>query len=69
MEDERPSHSRTRSLLRMFYGISDEAKSENIDPMSLDSTAFDKDRFIQKQLREKKLSPLVATEVKLKKGA
>ena len=29
---------------------------------------FDKDKFLQKQLRTKKLSALVATEVKMKKG-
>jgi len=33
----------------------------------LDSPAFQKDKYIQKQLRTKKLSALVSTEVKLKK--
>jgi len=69
MTESRPAgHRRMRSLLRNYYGIGEEEKPQNTDPTSLDSPCFDKDKFIQKQLRTKKLSALVATEVKMKKG-
>ena len=69
MSESRPAgHRRMRSLLRNYYGIGEEEKPQNTDPTSLDSPCFDKDKFLQKQLRTKKLSALVATEVKMKKG-
>lgn len=65
---ERNTHKRMRSLLRNYYGIDEEEKPQQSDPLSLDAPNFSKEKYLQKQLKTKKLSSLVTTEVKLKKG-
>ena len=62
------THRRMRSLLRNYYGIQEDNTPQNVDPLSLDSSSFDKDKFLQKQLRTKKLTALTSAEIKLKKG-
>lgn len=67
-EREPNTHRRMRSLLRNYYGIEEEEKPQQTDPLSLDAPNFSKDKYLQKQLKSKKLSSLVTTEVKLKRG-
>lgn len=69
-EEVKPTHRRMRSLLRNYYGIGDQEQQQQVvDPLSLDSTGFDKEKFVQRELKTKKLDALRSTHSKLKKGS
>ena len=67
-EDGQMKRKRRRGLLRMYYGVDDSSAQEVGNPLDIDKTAFQSQKFMEKLLKECSLNQLYLQEDKMKKG-
>ncbi len=59
---------RRRGLLRMYYGVDENAPQQEDNPLDIDKAGFKPQSFMEKTLKESSLNQLYRQEERMKKG-